>query len=320
MRYKQLTQEQRYAISSLLQDGFTLTLIARIIKCHKSTVSREIKRNSVDGIYTHKAVSAHDKAMARRRYPRHTAWDLNMIAHVVGKLKRRWSPQQIVGWSKKHGVDCVSHECIYQFIWKDKARGGTLYRCLRHHGRKRKAYTGTKETRGQFNEAASIDDRPKEVEKRDVFGHLEGDLIIGTNRSGSVITLVDRALRRLWAKVLPNKSEEVVTEAIITLLKPIIHLIKSITFDRGKEFSGYKRIEKELGIKIYFAHAYSAWERGTNENTNGLLRDYFPKKKTDFKKVSQETLHEKVTELNQRPRRCLNYASPTECYNELLAA
>ncbi len=316
MRYKQLTQDQRYTVSKLYQDRFTLTQIARIIGCHKSTVSREIARNSTHGVYTYKAVSAHDKAMARRRYSRHTAWDLEMLAHVIGKLKQRWSPQQIVGWSKKHGIPCVSHESIYQLIWKDKACGGTLYQCLRHHGRKRKAYTGTKETRGQFNNAPSIDERPQKVEKRDVFGHLEGDLVVGAKQSGSVVTLVDRKLRRLWAKVLPNKSESVVTEAIITLLKPIKHLVKSITFDRGKEFSGYERIEEELGIKVYFAHPYSSWERGTN----GLLRDYFPKKKTDFKKVSQETLDATVVELNRRPRRCLDYASPEAGYNALLAA
>lgn len=315
--YQQLTQPQRYRLSGFIQDGLSLTAIARILKCHKSTISREIKRNSTDGIY--RPVSAHHHALARRHdIPRHTTWTLDMMAHVIGKLQKRWSPQQIIAWSKKHHVECVSHESIYHFIWKDKKQGGTLYKYLRHCGKKRKNYTGIKETRGRFNHAPSIDERPKEVEKRDVFGHVEADLMIGKERGSALLTLVDRKLRYIWAKTLPNKSEAGVTAAIISALSSVKDLILSITFDRGKEFSGYKEIAEALDAQMYFAHPYSSWERGTNENSNGLLRQYFPKRKTDFKKINDETLAAVLSEINSRPRRCLDFNNAADLLSEEL--
>ena len=197
-----------------------------------------------------------------------------------------WSPEQISGHLKSEGDEWVSHETIYQFILKDKEANGVLYKQLRHSGKKRKKRYGSNDHRGEIKDRVSIDKRPKSIEKRDRIGDWEIDLVMGKNHKGAIVTIVDRlSLMTLIAKV-DSKHAELVTAAATSLLSPFRkHGAKTITADNGKEFSGHKKIRKALGIDFYFAHPYSSWERGTNENTNGLIRQYLPKG-TEFASVN----------------------------------
>jgi transposase, IS30 family len=319
MNYTQLTEVKRYQIYTLLKNDFTQIAIADQINVHPSTISREVARNTGDRGYRPK--QANEKALERRHTAeKHHRMDLKLQETIIGYLKQDWSPEQITGFLKSAGEIWVSHETIYQFILEDKAGGGQLYKHLRHSGKKRKKRYGSTDRRGQIKDRVSIDQRPKSIEKRERIGDWEIDLVIGKNHKQAVVTIVDRlSLMTLIAKV-EGKHAELVTEATINQLKHYkTHAAFSMTADNGKEFSGHKEISKALGLDFYFAHPYSSWERGTNENTNGLIRQYLPKR-CAFDGVNEKKCQFIMDRLNNRPRKCLGYRTPRQVFEEFLEA
>ena len=319
MSYTQLTEVKRYQIYTLLGNGFTQKDAANEVKVHPSTVSRELSRNKGERGY--RPQQANRKALGRRKEAfkaRCLTGDLPL--KITEYLLLEWSPEQISGHLKSEGGAWVSHETIYQFILEDKKNGGLLYKQLRHSGKKRKKRYGSSDRRGEIKDRVSIDKRPKSIEKRDRIGDWEIDLVIGKNHKGAIVTIVDRlSLMTLIAKV-DSKHAELVTKATTNLLKHYKrHGAHTITADNGKEFSGHQEISNALGVDFYFAHPYSSWERGTNENTNGLIRQYLPKG-TEFEAVNDKKCQFIMERLNNRPRKCLGYRTPKQVFEEFLEA
>lgn len=319
MSYSQLTEGQRYQIYSLKDTKHNQKEIARKVGVSPSTISRELKRNTGQRGYRPK--QANEMAI-KRRHEASKAIRMTeaMQAKVSEYINQEWSPEQISGYLRAEGGDWISHETIYRFVLEDKKNGGTLYKQLRHSNKKRKKRYGASDRRGEIKDRVSIDKRPKSIEKRDRIGDWEIDLVIGKNHKGAIVTIVDRlSLMTLIAKV-GSKHAELVTKATTRLLGGYKkHAAHTITADNGKEFSGHKEISKALGVDFYFAHPYSSWERGTNENTNGLIRQYLPKG-TEFESVNDEKCYFIMDRLNNRPRKCLGYRTPKQVFEEFLEA
>jgi len=312
--YNQLTYEQRCQIYALKKSGFSQRQIAKNIEVNQSTISRELARNSGGKGYRYK--QAQDKAERRRREAiKPTKMLLSTIELIEAKLRLQWSPEQISGWLLETEELLISHETIYKHIWADKQLGGDLYKHLRRQGKKYEKRRNGKSTRGQIKDRVSIDERPEIVDEKTRIGDWEIDTMIGKNHSGALVTLVERVTNFTLAAQVNSKSADDVTAATIALLKPIKDQVHTITADNGKEFSFHNQISQALDADVYFAHPYSSWERGLNENTNGLLRQYFPKK-TDLKNVSQEEVDQAVAKLNARPRKGLDFKTPLELMSE----
>jgi len=309
MSYNQLTQEQRYQIYALLKMGHNQTEIATVIGTHKSTVSRELRRNK--GLRGYRPKQAHNKALSRRDHSRKRisaeTWEL-----IETKLRLEWSPEQVSGWLQRHYAIQVSHEWIYQYILADKQAGGDLYRHLRCQKKRRKRY-GSYDRRGKLPNRRSIEERPAIVEERQRIGDWEVDTIIGKRHRQAIVTLTERKSRfSLLAKVQQRTAEQV-REAMIGLLQPVADHLHTITADNGKEFADHERIADQLHADFFFAHPYAAWERGANENMNGLVRQYIPKT-SDFSCVCDKDLLFIMYRLNHRPRKCLDFQSPFEVF------
>ena len=311
---KHLTIEERYQIWSLNKSGKSNGQISIEIKKHKTTVSRELKRNRSPGGYDPK--KANEKAVNRKKSShKRKKFREKMKVFVEEKIRENWSPEQIAGYCKKHSIDMVSHQRIYQHITEDKQENGDLYKHLRHAKKRRKKY-GTQELRGQLKNRRSIDDRPKIVADKERFGDWEADTIIGKNQKGCAVTLVERKTKLTFIVNTKSKKAEKIKEAIVKKLTPLKNFCHTITFDNGKEFALHKEIEKKLNVKTYFAHPYSSYERGLNENTNGLIRQYIPKK-IDFRGVTDDVFEEICKNLNSRPRKTLDFRSPFEALLQL---
>jgi len=313
-----LTKEQRYTISCLLAKGKGLKEIADVIGKHKSVVSREINRNKDkrSGLYSDDL--ANRKYIARQKEKaRHKKFTPEIRSHVENLIKEDLSPEQIVGVSKDQGIDCVSHERIYQHIWLDKKNNGELHTHLRRKGRRYRKRGNKKDTRGIIKNRVIIDKRPDIVEDRSRFGDLEVDLIIGKNHKQAILTVNDRASGMLKMKKVKSKESEVVTNAIIEILDDWIPYIHTMTADNGKEFAGHEIVATNLDIDYYFAHPYHSWERGSNENLNGLVRQYF-EKGSDFSSISDEDVIRVQEKLNNRPRKRFGFKSPIFVMNNLL--
>jgi transposase, IS30 family len=305
--YHQLTQGLRYQIEILKKAGKNQKDIAGLVNVSPSTICRELKRNT--GKRGYRPKQAQRKAETRRkRAVKPLKMTLAVIALIEAKLGINWSPEQISGWLKQEQGIAISHERIYQHIWADKLAGGTLYQHLRHSGKKRKQY-GSKDKRGQIRNRISIDDRPMIVSEKTRLGDWEIDTVIGKNHQGALVTIVDRVSKLTLIKKVPSKHAEVVTEATITLLRPYLDKTLTITADNGKEFAGHEKIKAALDADVYFAHPYSSWERGLNENTNGLIRQYFTKG-SSFENITDKDVDEVMEKLNHRPRKTLNYKTP----------
>ena len=321
MSYVQLTSEERYVIYHLKLFKLTLRGIARRLGRHHSTISREIKRNGPiisTWVYWHQG--AHQQALARRKIPRHFRRyaHVPLVRYVERGLRADWSPDVIAASLKQTWPDDtrmrVSIETVYRWVYRDARLGGHLFTCLSrcHKKRRRQHRYGT--GRGLIPGRISIDKRPELVATRHRFGDWEGDTVEGAKGSGHITTHVERKSRYLIAGKLANKTAAVTAHAVTTAFRKIPAVLRrTLTLDNGKEFARFSDIEKETGLDIYFADPYSAWQRGTNENTNGLLRRYFPKG-MDFRTVTQETLAEIVKKLNHRPRKCLGYQTPHEVF------
>ena len=315
---KHLTSEQRYTISVMLQKGHSQKEIAEVLEKDKSTISREINRNKDkrNGVYNPK--------LAQRKYeqrqkekPKKIYFTNEIKSYVDIKLSEDYSPEQICGRAKIEGIECVSHERIYQYIWADKRQGGQLYLHLRRKNKRYRKRGNLRDSRGLIKDRVSIDERPEIVDKKNRFGDLEIDTIIGKNKKGAILTINDRWSGKVWIKKLTGKSAKPLSAKTVEILSPIKELIHTITGDNGKEFADHKTISEKLEVDFYFAHAYHSWERGANENTNGLIRQYIPKK-TNFETITEEYIEYVQHKLNNRPRKRLNFLSPNEIYNKFV--
>lgn len=312
-QYSPLTQEQRYHISGLLKAGNLQNAIANAIGVHKSTISRELKRNSGERGYRPKQANA--LAVTRRREAvKRVKFSPELKAKVAEQILLDHSPDQISGSLKLEGIH-LSHERIYQFILADKKSGGSLYTHLRHSSKKRKKRYGSHNRRGQIKNRVSIDDRPKIVDKKERLGDWEGDTIIGKQQQKAIVTLVDRASRKTRIGRVATKHAPIVADIMVNLLKPLAAITHTITLDNGKEFSHHESVSKALKVDIYFAHPYSSWERGLNENTNGLIRQYI-KKGSSFENISEEKIQFIEDRLNNRPRKSLGYLTPNQVWHD----
>jgi IS30 family transposase len=311
MIYTQLTQVQRYQIKVLLDIGCKHTKIAQQLGVDKSTISRELRRNL--GRRGYRPKQAQEKALERRNKKvrpniSEARWQI-----VDAKLLQDWSPEQITGWLKKQQLPSISPEWIYQYVYADKRAGGTLHKHLRCQKKRRKRY-GQYDRRGIMPTRRSIEARPEAVDLRERLGDWESDTIIGKRHQGAVLTLTERKSRFTLIRKITQRNAELVAKNMLELLSWVHHR-KTITSDNGKEFAAHQMISKELSIDFYFAHPFSAWERGTNENANGLIRQYLPKDR-DLLTVSAQEEIMIMDRLNLRPRKCLDFRTPFEVFFE----
>lgn len=312
MTYKHLTQEERYQIHTLKRQGVKLGRIAAELLRDRSTISRELKRNA--GPEGYKPALAHSQARERQCQRRNAKqFSPAQWAHVHTYLRLYLSPQQVSGRLKLEKALSISPECIYQRVYQDKAQGGDLLGYLRCQKVRRKRYASGQERRGTLKNRTCIEQRPAVVERRSRIGDWEGDTVIGKGHQGVLVTLVERKSRYTLATPLESRHSDRVTQAVIELLRPHKKHCKTLTFDNGKEFAEHAFIAQCLQAKVYFAHPYCSWERGLNENHNGLLRQFFPKN-TNLLKATQDDVNDAVYRLNHRPRKCLGYRTPHEVF------
>ena len=309
--YTQLTREQRYQISALLKMGHNHTEIAGLLQVHKSTISRDIDRNR--GLRGYRPRQADQKACNRRKTPRRIVriqWD-----EVDAFLRQDWSPEQVSGWFKTQEHKSVSPEWIYQHILADKRSGGDLYRHLRCQKQRRKRY-GSYDRRGTLPNRVSIDKRPEIVNSRQRLGDWELDTVVGKRHQQAIVTLTERKSRLALIRKVDQRTAQAAKDAILVLLQPLEDYTHTLTSDNGKEFALHQQIAEQLHAAFFFAHPYSAWERGANENMNGLLRQYFPKK-LNFKTITDDQITFATNRLNNRPRKTLAFRTPFEVFSEL---
>lgn len=311
-----LTLEQRYKIEAYINAGSSISEIAELVDKDKSVISREIKRNSDQRSGVYKAVLADKKALNRHNVkPKKCTLTTEVEANILFYLKKDYSPEQIVGRAKIDKRAMVSTERIYQYIWENKRRGGLLYKHLRTKGKKYKKRGHLKDKRGLIIGRVDISDRPAIVEKKSRLGDLEIDLVIGKNHKGALLTINDRASGILFMAKVQSKEASEIQQKTIELLKDWKPLIKTITSDNGKEFANHRAIAEDLDIDYYFAKPYHSWERGANENLNGLIRQYFPKK-YNFENIDEQQIKTVVNTLNNRPRKRFGYKTPNEIFAE----
>ena len=287
-KYKQLTLALRYQIFAYKNENYTQSKIAKLLDVNKSTISRELNRNSTNGYYS--AEDAHIKAVSRDKFKTRYKKLTNKLKLQIGKMLRDGlSPDQLVGRLKKQKIANISYETVYRYIYANQKSGCRLYKLLRHKNKKYGNRSSQYKTRGQIKNRVNISKRAKIIEKKTRFGDFEVDTIIGKDHQGAIVTLVDRKSKFTLMKIVESKRADVVTKAIIELLYPIKKLVHTITSDNGKEFSYHEDISKKLDIKFYFCDPYSSWQRGLNEHTNGLVREYIPKK-SSFENISQKQI------------------------------
>jgi len=306
--YTQLAQEQRYQIYALLKAEHSQSEIAAIVGVHKSTVSREIRRNR--GLKGYRPKQAHQLALNRRQAkatPRIADEDWRLVERL---LREDWSPEQISLWLVQELHLSISHEWIYQYVLEDKRRGGDLHRHLRCKKLRKKRY-GAYDRRGQLANRTSIEERPAVVERRTRIGDWELDTIIGKGHKQAIVSLTERKSRLALIAKVSSRDAECVKDAVLALLRPLAADVHTITSDNGREFARHETIAKALGAKFYFAHPYASWERGLNENANGLIRQYFPKG-CDFTTITDKDIQHVMNRLNNRPRKCLGMKTPNQ--------
>lgn len=316
MGYHQLTTRERYLIVEHKSMGWSLRKIAKALLRSASTISRELKRNvdRSDGCY--RVEKADSYARARRwRSRQGSQFEASEVAQVHELIRRKWSPEQVSGRLRKRGGLRIGTSTIYRWLAKDKARGGVSWLQTRQLSRRyRKGYR-VRDLRGRMSGKRPLSDRPGQANDRSEVGHLEGDTVMGKDGRHCLLTLVDRMTRRVRIVKLPARQAAEVNKALIREVRSGRLQLKSLTLDNGTEFHGFKELEEKLGIEVYFAQPYHSWERGTNENTNGLIRQYLPKGSC-FKQLTQRQCDEIERELNDRPRKVLGFSTPNEAHVE----
>lgn len=318
-QYQHLNKEERFYIWNALRNGASQLQVARDLNRSPSTICREIKRNKPiqAKMYTYhwalQLIKWRKQRLANTKHRKVTDELGNQIEQLI---MQRLSPDQVSGYLHRHHDISLSHETIYRYIYSDPSRHQRLKPYLRQgHKLRRKSY-GSGARASRIPNRISITQRPQIVETKTRIGDWECDTVIGQDRKSVLVTVVDRTTLYTCCSRVFSRSSKVVSEAIIRLLTPHKDKVETLTFDNGSEFVKHEKVARCLGAKTYFAHPYSSWERGINENTNGLLRQYFPKK-TDFKTVSWHQLKSAVNELNNRPRKTRGYRTPNELFNNI---
>lgn len=315
MSYKHLSSAERYYIEIELKKKVPHNQIAEAMGRSQSTVSREISRNR--GLRGYRNKQADQFARKRHADKAKAIKMTEEIKHIVSVcLQRDWSPEQIAGRLRDESIVSLHHETIYQYILTDKTNGGQLYRHLRHQGKTYRKRYGSAHNRTGIPGRRDIADRPAEVNSRERIGDWEADTIIGKNHKGAVVTLDERKSKLRLAAPLPGKKAEYVRDAMVALFSPVKQFVKTITFDNGKEFTLHEEIAEKIECETYFARPYHSWERGQNENANGLLRQYFPKN-IELVNITVQQVAGAVDKLNSRPRKCLNFKTPYEVFEKL---
>jgi IS30 family transposase len=310
-----LTQCERYQIQALKDNNFSLRRIAKQLNRAASTITREINRAQAQ--HNYQADAAQALALKRQAASRNASriaaehWQA-----IEAYLRLYLSPEQVCGRLALEGAACVSHESIYQHVYADKARGGDLASYLRCQKARRKRYGSGNERRGQLKNRVCIEQRAAIVQARSRIGDWEGDTVIGHGNTGVLVTLVERCSRYTLVRHLPNREAAPVSAAILEMLRPHKAQCLTLTFDNGKEFADHMFFGNCLDAEVFFAHPYHSWERGTNENTNGLLRQFFPKAMS-FLNLNDIDVDDAVYRLNHRPRKCLGYRTPHEVFFDL---
>lgn len=314
-KYHQLTHEERYSITALLRMGRTQAQIAAELGRARSTISRELKRNVTHHDGRYRADKAQQYATARRRRERRRSWfSDDQIAEVDALLRKKWSPEQVSAILKRRGICSISHETIYRHVLRDKKAGGTLFANMRIMSKKvRKRYNG-KDSRGVLAGKRHITERPIEAEMRLQVGHWEGDTVIGRDKHACVLTLVDRLSGFAIIKKLTARTATQATRAAAKAFSEHPGKVSTITFDNGTEFHSYAQLERDFPVTCYFATPYHSWERGSNENLNGLIRQYLPRG-TCLKRLTQKECDYIANELNTRPRKRHDFKTPAEIYH-----
>ena len=308
--YTQLTREERYQISALKTAGQSKAQIAKILGRHKATIGREMARNC--GLRGYRPRQADSLAINRRQEKITRRISSETWTRVEELLREHWSPEQVSRWLRQEESLQVSPEWIYQYVLHDKRTGGDLYRYLRCQKQRKKRY-GVPDRRGQLKGRVSIDERPEVVNERSRIGDWEADTVIGKQGGAVLVTLVERKTRWSMIGKASDRTAKKVRAVIIKRLLPMTSHVKTLTYDNGKEFALHQEIDKELQSKGYFAHPYHSWERGLNENTNGLIRQFFPKGK-DLSEVTDEEIQRVMDKLNNCPRKCLGFKTPNQVF------
>jgi len=311
MTYKHLSQAERYQIHALMKAGHNQSQIARLLDRNKSTISRELSRNTGARGYRPKQaceISA-QRALNSRNAPTVEPWAWSQACHL---LLTQWSPEQIAAKLP------VSHETIYLRVYANKAQGGLLWKSLRCQKQKRKRYAGGHDRRGQIPNRRPLSERPAYIEARKQVGHWECDTVIGSQHKGAIVTMVERKSGYAVMAKVEKKTSELVSSAIVHRLAPLAARVKTLTFDNGKEFAGHGLIDQHLNSTAYFARPFASWERGCNENFNGLLRQYVPKNRA-LSTVTDEEIRMIQDRLNNRPRKRLGFKTPAEVFHKSLS-
>lgn len=315
-----ISSQERDTIAILFASGASLRLIAKQLNRSVSSVSDEVKRNSVHGEY--KAIEAQELSQQRNRKSRRTNPLKNptIYRYVYDKLRCGWSPEQIAGRLKRnnHGKTVICHETIYQYIYSQEGKEKHLHEYLVRQHRKRKPWYGRCLYRRGIANRISIRERPEEVNNRSAFGHWETDVVEGKAHSGGIQSMLERKTRLYLAKLLINIDSEYGWKAQAAMLGDLPFWARqSVTLDNGKENYNHEKLTRDYGIKTYFCDPHCAWQKGSNENHNGILRRYIPKK-TDLTKITQWELDSIIEEINNKPRKCLNYETPIEAFKKEL--
>ncbi len=312
-KFRRINKDDRCQIYALNQQGISQQNIAEQLGISQSAVSRELSRNRGKRGYRFKQAQAKaDARQAIRSRPRKLTRRLRY--RVETKLRsQRWSPEQISGWLGEQNIS-LSHERIYQMIWLDKREGGDLWQSLRRRGKRYNKRAGKTAGRGLIPNRIDISERPKIVDRKNRVGDWEGDTVVSAGHKGGILTLVERKTKLTKIAKLPRTTSVATRKAAVRRLKPINQFVYTITFDNGKEFADHQNMAAALNADIFFAKPYHAWERGLNENTNGLIRDFFPKG-TDFSTITSAEIAKVERLLNSRPRKCLGFRSPIEVFN-----
>lgn len=316
MTYCQLTSGERYMLAALRRQGLNQSQIASALDRHRSTISREVGRNSSRSDGHYRPSKAQERTNGRRwRSRRNQRFSSQDFALVDDLLRRQWSPEQVAGHLLKTGILSISHETIYRHVWRDKREGGLLYTHLRGARKRRRKRYGAYDSRGKLAGKRLISERPASVQTRRQPGHWEIDTVMGAGSQDCIVSLVERKTGLVLIGKLGDRTTDSLNRRVIRLITRSRAPFKTITADNGTEFHNYKGIEARTKAIFYFARPYHSWERGSNENANGLIRQYLPRG-MNMAAVSQQLCNSIARKLNTRPRKRHGFLTPLECYNQ----
>jgi len=309
MPYKRLTREQRHTIDCDLAEGKNFSEIARRLDVNRSTISREIKRNQEPaGNYSYSRADKMSQQRSFKTWRKPQSWD-----EIEDAIRNDLSPEQVRGYRLKAGKTSPSIQTMYGYILNDKQNEGDLHKHLRRHKKPYRKRGTAKDKRGQIKHRKPIEQRPEVVDEKTRLGDWEADTVIGRIGGKALVTLTERFSRYTLMALVPNKEAAEVAAKITELFKSKKSKVHTITYDNGKEFAFHYLVNEIIGCESYFANPYHSWERGLNENTNGLIRQYLPKQMS-FDEITESEILTIQNKLNSRPRKCLDYSTPNDIF------